>query len=94
MKGKAWFIGDGAIVPRIAPNRPWFVLKLGMGITGKIDSGRKIPKELRDVILPPLLMVATDREAAKEEIGHKIDALFDAFEQQEEMNRIKAGGCS
>jgi hypothetical protein len=92
MKGKAWFVGDGSIIPRIVPDRPWYILKLGMGIVGKTNSGRKIfDKKLPNVMLIPLIMVATDREAAKEEIGHKIDAIFDAYETNEELER-KVGG--
>jgi hypothetical protein len=77
---KAYFVAEQYEPPLLPPGRKWIVLRLSMGILGKDRCEKGIPASMKKVVVPPFLMVATDRQAAKDEIMAKLDAMFDAWE--------------
>ena len=77
---KAFPIGDKGH-PQIPKGQNVFLLKTSMGIIGKGNYTKGITQKMRDAVVPPFLIVATDRVAALAEITRLWNALFDACEQ-------------
>ena len=76
---KAFPIGDKGH-PQIPKGQKVFILRTQMGILGKDNCKNGILKKMWDAIVPPFLIIATDRVAALAEITRLWNALFDACE--------------
>ena len=86
--GKAWAISDKTIPPTPPIGKDWIVLRLAMGIMCRNRCKKGVPQKYLDIIVPLFTMIATDRQAAINEVTAKLNELFNAFEEE---GRIQAG---
>jgi len=83
---KAYPVGDKDH-PQIPKGQSVFLLRTQMGIIGKDNYVKGIPKKMKKAIVPPFMIIATDRIAAIAEITRLWNELFDAYEKQEQEGK-------